>query len=112
MLALPYITGVLRMKTLSFLVLALAILMPVSYGAESSCQTDGCVSRKNAQTAAVINWINTNDDCTNAVSWLQSLKKLNDSQFQLICGDASETQEIILDVQMATDTDVIVKKIK
>ncbi len=65
--------------------IALTLLTTTSLLAkESACHTDGCVSSKNARMDAVIKFMNTYDDCINAVSWLQSLKKVSDDRFELI----------------------------
>ncbi len=100
------------MKKIIFSLLLISSLSSMSFGSESPCRTDGCVSQKNLQMSAVFNWIATNDDCTSAVSWLQSLKKLNDTQFQLICGDTSDREEIIVETKFTSDFEVEVKRIK
>ncbi len=57
-----------------------------SFSKESPCYSDGCVISKHSQKSIVIKYIHEYDNCNNAVSWLQSLKKLNDTTFELICG--------------------------
>ena len=67
-----------------------------SFPAESECRTDGCVMRKELRTDAAMKWLQENDDCTNAVSWMQSFRKISESRFEVICGDTSDQKVLIL----------------
>ena len=40
-------------------------------------------------------WIKNNVDCANAVSWLKSLKKIDDYHIELICDDTTTIETII-----------------
>lgn len=75
---------------------------------EKPCNTDGCVFNKISQGKAVMDWIAKNDDCENAVSWMQSLRKISNSKFEVICGDTSDRHILILNTQPVPGQFVVV----
>jgi len=73
---------------------------------ESTCHTDGCVFQKNSKLQEVINWLNSNDDCIPAVSWVHSITKQDVvvrgrevSQFKVVCGSPKSWETILLQVE-------------
>jgi hypothetical protein len=66
---------------------------------DSPCRTDGCVERKQAEFEAVLLWIASNDDCASVVAWPQSVAKRNGSDFDVVCGDTSDREKIVLRVK-------------
>lgn len=71
---------------------------------ETKCKTDGCIMRKIAQNEAVKEWIASNDKCENSASWMQSFRKISNSQFEIICGDTSDRVLFILETRPVPDT--------
>jgi len=69
---------------------AFLILFGALAHAETACTNDGCVAKRNNQLDAVLAYMHNNDDCLNAVSYLQSLKRTGDNTFEVICGDSSD----------------------
>jgi hypothetical protein len=86
------------MKKSILAALALIASTTSAFAQESGCRTDGCVFLKNAEYKAVLLWLESNDDCMNAVSWLQSVKKLDNTRYQAVCGDTSDQDKIRLEV--------------
>lgn len=77
----------------------LSLVIDKSKVNESSCSTDGCVFQKHAQVKVVLKWVSENDDCENAVSWLQSFRKISNSRFEIICGDSTDRRVIVLETK-------------
>jgi hypothetical protein len=62
---------------------------------EDECHTDGCVTRKQAEFDAVLKWADTTDDCSSAVSWIQAVRKTNETTYSVTCGDSSPEQFVL-----------------
>src|SRR5262245_13218311 len=65
-------------------------VLPPPPATETACHTDGCVLRKQAEFQAVVNWMETNDECESVVVWPQAIKTLSETDFSVTCGDTSD----------------------
>lgn len=81
---------------------------------ESDCRTDGCVTNKNDQFHAITEYLyNKSDYCVSNVTWIQSIKRIEDDKFEVICGDTYDKHKIILQTQTnTTDYSIQVNLIK
>lgn len=55
---------------------------------EQNCRSNSCVSIKNAEFKAVVAAVVFSEDCVTDVSWPYSMRKINDTQWEVVCGDA------------------------
>lgn len=80
---------------------------------EAPCKTDGCVFRKHNEFDSVIAFARADERCKSTPAWPQTIEKVNDSIFVLVCGDTTNQVAIVVRTEPTADlTGVVTKEIQ